>query len=476
VKRLLKNIGFALLLAPAAAILFFGPRQHAGVPKGRVVVTYWEKWTGPEERQMKIIVNEFNATVGRKKNIFVQFVSMADIDKKTLIATAAGDPPDIAGLWDNDIAQFASLGALTPLGQLARQHGITNRTYKKVYWRACHYHGRLYALVSTPADIALLYNKELFKADAAKLRAAGLNPNQAPQTIRQLDAYAHVLTKFGPRGQLLRAGFLPTEPGWYFPEVFFWFGGHIWNAKTGKFTLTSPQDVAAFRWIASYSKWLGPNAINSFSSAQGNFESAQNPFMLGTLAMEQQGPWMANYIYSYDKKFSTLRWPKAKELTMPLAQRRKNYGWAFAPFPSAVPGLKDVSYCGFDAFVIPRGARHIKQAFTFIAYVQRQSVMERLCGMMSKNSPLRKVSKDFLEHNPNPYINVFETLASSPNARGLPQIPILPQVIDELNTEAEAVALLERTPTRALQKAQNRLQREYDAYERVQRVRRRELK
>lgn len=473
-KRMLKNIGFVLLLVPALAILFFGPRQEAGVPKGRVVVTYWEKWTGPEEQQMKIIVDDFNATVGRKKHIFVQFVSMADIDKKTLIATAAGVPPDIAGLWDNDIAQFASLGALTPLGELARQHGITSKTYKKVYWRACHYHGRLYGLVSTPADIALFYNKLIFKSDAAKLRAAGLNPNKAPQTIHQLDAYARVLTKFGPNGQLLRAGFLPTEPGWYFPEVFFWFGGHIWNAKTRKFTLTSPEDIAAYRWIASYSKWLGPNAINSFSSAQGNFESAQNPFMLGTLAMEQQGPWMANYIYSYDKRFSTLHCSYAEALTMPLAQRRKNYGWAVAPFPSAVPGLKDVSYCGFDAFVIPRGAKHVKQAFTFIAYVESQPVMERLCSMMSKNSPLRKVSKLFIERNPNPYIDVFEKLASSPNARGLPQIPIMPQVIDELNTEAQAVALLERTPTRALQKAQNRLQREYDSYEHVQELRRAE--
>ena len=94
--------------------------------------------------------------------------------------------------------------------------------------------------------------------------------------------------------------------------------------------------------------------------------------------------------------------------------------------------------------------------------------------MMSKNSPLSKVSKDFIEHNPNPYIDVFEKLADSPNARGLPQIPIMPQVIDELNTEAQAVALLERTPTRALEKAQHRLQREYDSYERVRRLRRAE--
>ncbi|MGC9258952.1 MAG: extracellular solute-binding protein [Phycisphaerae bacterium] len=469
---MLKNLGFVILLIPAMAILFFGPRQQAHVPAGRVLVTYWDKWTGPEEQQMQTIVDDFNAGVGRKDRIYVEFVSMADINKKTLIATAAGVPPDVAGLWDNDIAQFASLGALTPLGQLAREHGITRKTYQKVYWRACHYHGRLYALISTPADIALFYNKLIFRKDAAKLRAAGLNPNAAPQTIQQLNAYAHVLTKFGPHGHLRRAGFLPTEPGWYYPEVFFWFGGHIWNAKTHKFTLTSPQDIAAFRWIAGYSKWLGPNVISSFSSGQGNFDSAENPFLSGTLVMELQGPWMANYIYTYNKKFSTLRWPNVKALTMPLSQRMKNYGWAVAPFPTAVPGLKNVSYCGFDALVIPRGAKHVQQAFTFIAYLQSQPVMERLCSMMSKNSPLRKVSKNFIEHNPNPYISVFQMLAASPNARGLPHIPIMPQVANELNTEAQAVALLERTPTDALRRAQHRLQQEYDSYERVVQLRR----
>ncbi len=473
-KRMLKHLGFVILLVPALAILFFGPRRQVRVPAGCIRVTYWDKWTGPEERQMQSIVDEFNAGEGRRKHIYVEFVSMADIDKKTLVATAAGVPPDIAGLWDSDIAQFASLGALTPLGKLAREYGITRQTYQKVYWRGCHYHGQLYALISTPADIALFYNKLIFRKDAARLRAAGLNPNAAPQTIQQLNAYARVLTRFGPHGHLRRAGFLPTEPGWYYPEVFFWFGGHIWNAKTHQFTLTSPQDIAAFRWIASYSKWLGPEVINSFSSEQGNFDSAENPFLSGSLVMEQQGPWMANYIYTYNKRFSTLRWPESEALTMPLEQRRQNYGWAVAPFPTAVPGLKNVSYCGFDALVIPHGAKHVQQAFTFMAYLQRQPVMEHLCDMMSKNSPLRKVSKSFIEHNPNPYIKVFQMLSESPNARGLPHLPIMPQVANELNAEAQAVALLERTPTRALRKAQHRLQREYDSYEHAQRLRREE--
>src|SRR5581483_7351964 len=90
-----------------------------------------------------------------------------------------------------------------------------------------------------------------------------------------------------------------------------------------------------------------------------------------------------------------------------LPVRRARAQWAAAPFPSAVPGLNDVTYATFDTLVIPRGAKHKREAFEFIAYVNEQKVMEKLCKMHSKNSPLTAVSDDFLEHNKNPYIDVF---------------------------------------------------------------------
>ena len=62
-------------------------------------------------------------------------VSMSNIDQKTLVATAAGVPPDVAGLWDPDVVQFGTLGALEPLEDLAAaQHGITAGYYKPIYW------------------------------------------------------------------------------------------------------------------------------------------------------------------------------------------------------------------------------------------------------------------------------------------------------------------------------------------------------
>src|SRR6202042_397895 len=122
-----------------------------------------------------------------------------------------------------------------------------------------------------------------------------------------------------------------------------------------------------------------------------------------------------------NRKMSEVLWPREVEMTKPIAERQKNYDWAVAPWPSAVPGEEDVSYCTSDILVIPKTARHKKEAFEFMAYVTRQDVMEKLCKLHCKNSPLNKVSDDFMNHHPNPYIDVFERLARSQNAHFPPR-------------------------------------------------------
>jgi multiple sugar transport system substrate-binding protein len=155
----------------------------------------------------------------------------------------------------------------------------------------------------------------------------------------------------------------------------------------------------------------------------------------------------------------------------PLAERLKNYAWAVAPFPSANPNLKDVAYCGFDVLTIPRGAKHKKEAFEFIAYVNRQDVIEKLNKLHCKNSPLAKVSEDFLNHHPNPYIRIFEQLARSPNAHSVPQIPIMPEVVDEMTALSQQISLLQVEPRAALAALQVRLQNEYEQFMAIQRAR-----
>jgi multiple sugar transport system substrate-binding protein len=470
-----KVIIVCLMLVAAAVLLAIGPRGDKDIPNDRVVIDYWEKWTGDEEIGIRGVVDDFNNTVGKEKHIFVRYVSTSSINLKTLVATAAGVPPDVAGLWDINMVQYASLDALEPLEDMAAEHGIDEHTYKPVYWNSCHWNGHLYALISTPATIALHYNKKIFHENADKLRAAGLDPDRAPQTIDELGKYAKVLDTIGPDGRIDRVGYLPLEPGWYLNYTYMWFGGNIFDEKTQKFTLTSPAVVASYKWIQSYSKRLGKSAMNEFRGGVAggvtNWDSPQNPFLTQAVVMIQQGPWMANHILNLNPQMDGLEKADENERLQPLAQRLARTQWAVAPFPTAVPGMKDACYAPYDTLVIPKGTKHKKEAFEFIAYINRQDVMEKLCNAHSKNSPLQKVSTEFLEHHKNPYIKVFEELANSPNAQTIPKIPIMPEVGDELTNVAQTVALLEAEPEDALQNAQDRLQAKYDDFMAKQRAR-----
>lgn len=466
----IKRILTGLLLLAAAVILAFGPRPGAKRPADRVCIRYWEKWTGPEAEQMQQIVDDFNNSMGKDKGIYVEYLSMSKVDQKALVAMAAGVPPDVVGTWHNQIGQLAALDAVLPLELMAAEHGITEAGYKKVYWNGCSYKGHLWALVSTPGSMALHYNKNLFYENAEKLRTAGLDPLRAPRTIDELDLYARSLDVYGSDGKRIeRAGFLPMEPGWYTEFECLWFGTEWFDPKTDKFLFTDPKMAMTYQWIQNYAKRLGPAALSEFTSSMGSFATAQNAFLTGQVAMEKQGPWMANFIQNLKPELSEVMVSKGIEPFLPRVARPFNYQWAVAPFPSAVPGLVEVAFCPFDALVIPRGSKHSREAFEFIAYVNRQDVMEKLVSLHCKNSPLAKVSEGFIRKHPNPYIDVFERLAASDNARTVPGMPIEPEVVSEVGSMAQDIILLHQTPVQALAKIQNRLTEKYDQFLQQQR-------
>jgi multiple sugar transport system substrate-binding protein len=464
----LRRIIFSILIVLAVAFLARGSRRGAApVPDDFVVIRYWEKWTGLEADQMKQIVDDFNATVGREKKIFVQYLSMSSVDQKTLLATAAGVPPDVAGVWDTQVRQFAAMGALECLDEHAAPRGLTREYFKPVYYMGCSYEGHLYALPSTPGGVTLHYNKRIFREKADKLRAAGLDPDRAPRTIAELDRYAAVLDTYDSEGHLISAGYLPQEPGWWLTLTPYWFGGRMYDAQSRRITFTEPQVIAAFTWVQGYTKRLGAQTIQQFRSTLGrdNFDSPQSPFFTGAVAMEMEGPWKANYIAKLNPRMSNPQNLSPDELArLTRDQRRDNCDWACAPFPCGDESGGPLGFGSMDVFVIPASGKHKKEAFEFIAFVNRRDEMEKLVSLHCKTSPLAKMSDTYIASHPNPYIEVFEDLAARPNCKGLPELAIWPEVARELSVAIERICLDQATPEQALAEAQVRAQAAVDRF------------
>ncbi len=410
-------------------------------PKGRVVVTYWEKWSNFEADAMRAVVDRFNS---KQDKIFVKFLSISGIADKTMLATSGGIPPDVAGLFGPNIAQYAFFNAVTPLDEFVEEAGISGSDYVPVWWEMCNYRGHVWALPSMPATTALHYN-------TAMLEAAGLDPTRPPTTIQELDAMDGAIAKKDGKG-IQKMGFLPMEPGWWNWAWGYYFGGSLYDGE-GRLTLDSPENVRAFTWMAGYAKKYGTTNVQTFKQGFGGFDSPQNAFFDQKLASVLQGVWMANFI----------------------GKHRPNMEWKAVPFPydSARPDRRDTTMADLDVLVIPRGAKHPKAAFEFIKFVQSQEGMELLALGQKKDSALSRTTPGFYEQHPNPNIELFRSLADSPNAVPPPKIPIWSRLNAELGAAIDKMNTGKVTPEEALRDVQRRMQPVLDETLAVERLRER---
>ena len=314
--------------------------------------------------------------------------------------------------------------------------------YSPVYADACTLHGRVWGLPSTPTTFALHWNKTLF-------RQAGLDPERPPQTIAELDDFAQRLTKRDADGRLTQIGFLPQVPGWAgwaFPS---WFGGGLF--ADDKVTAgTRPENLAAYQWVKSYSDRYGRDDVRAFISNVGTFASSQDPFFSGRAAMVLQGVWLNHYIKMYAPGM--------------------DYG--AAPWPAAVPEVHDFTVADSDMLFIPRGAKHPREAWEFMRYMNSSNLtaqtfnelegMELLCFLQEKVSPLREWSPYFTAHNPHPYAGLFRDLANSPHAVHEPLMGIWQQYVSEISNLMDVVGLLIKSPEDALADCQKRMSESWD--------------
>ncbi|HEY0945174.1 MAG TPA: ABC transporter substrate-binding protein [Opitutaceae bacterium] len=416
---------------------------------GKVHVTYWEKWVGFEADALHRVIDRFNRSQDR---IVVTAFSTSSIDRKTIVATAGGDPPDIAGLWIQNIAQYAEAEALTPLDEFLRTDGLSPAQwlarYQPAYARLCTHQGRVYAAISTPNLITFHWNKTLF-------REAGLDPERPPRTLEELREYHHRLTRRDPKtGEFTRLGFLPEEPGWW-PWIFYpWFGGVLFDGEN--ITLgADPRNFAAMRWVADWTRELGVERVQRFKSAfAGQQASSEAAFFSGKVAITIHGVYYNNYIRQY----------------------KPGLDYGVGPWPEAAPGVTDFAMVEADMLVIPRGAKNPRAAWEFIKYLNSYNPRARsldelegaelLCYLHQKHSPLRDWSPFFTEHHPHPHIAMFRELSASPHAVSAPATGIWREYDRELVALFERVRLLVDTPENSIRYAHERLTKSWQRYRR----------
>lgn len=442
-----------LILAFLAATGWVALSRAAAPAGDRVIINYWEKWTGFEAAAMQSVIDDFN---GSQSRIEVRMLAISPLDVKLMLAASSGNPPDVAGLWEYSIPDFAEKGALLPLDEALAEAHLGADHYLPAYWELGRHRGFTWALPTTPGCIALYYNKKLF-------REAGLDPERPPQTFAELESMSRRLTRVelnrggaivrvpfdeltatereGRKYSIVQVGHMPADAGMFISAWGLWFGAKYYDGDR-RILADDAGNLAAFRWLRDVTLTYGLDNLRDFGATYGQSQTSQSPFLAGTAAMVVNGPWLKNFIEKYAPDIE----------------------WGVAACPAA-PGVADTAprtLVVSDMIVIPRGAKHPRESFEFIRYLQRQDVAEKLARAQQKFTALREVSPDFVARHPNPAIGQFIELARSPNAVAVPRLSNWREYDIEMTIAAMRVRYLLMSPEEALAVVQQRMQWRYD--------------
>lgn len=391
-------IGLGALLWPRT------PRSRAGVPAGRVVLDYWEKWTGSEGLALQKVVDRYNQS---QDKVWVRRVPVADIVPKTMVAIAGGDPPDLAGLYSFNIPQLAESRAAMSFDEFSSSSSsrITLDVYAPAVSRLLTYQSKQWAAVTSCYALGLYCNLAHFKE-------LGISRDDLPRTISELDALADRLTTRAPDGSLTRTGFQQNLPQWWpytWPAL---FGNTLFDPQTHKATIAEPSGIAAYQWIQDTAARIGLAPARALARTfDRSYHTPNDPFFSDRASMILQGPWLAS--------FARTNAP-ALEFT------------CIAP-PVHDPLLDPASPLGIveaDILIVPRGCRHPQEAYDFACFMQQRDVQEELCRAHGKSSPLRDVSPEFYIDHPNPHVRAFDAIIKSTRASILPQTRTWQQYAD----------------------------------------------
>ena len=405
-----------------------------------VTIKVWTMWTKADVGDLTDnLVKEFETTHPNIKvdHLIVGYDAIVD---KTRTAIAGGDPPDVATVWTRQAPGWADAGLLTPLDTFMTKQELRELQQKFFpnAWNLYFYKGRLIGLTNSCNSYGLYWNK-------ARFREAGLNPERGPRTIAELDRYAEKLTEFNDKGEIKKLGFLP----WY-PEDWIWtwgwvFGGDYYDAKTQKITANNPKVVQSFEWKLSYVRKYGLQRITNFCAgieAAGGRWVPGGPMYDGTIAMYYTGEWHPQNIAKYGPKME--------------------YGVAPLPYPPG--GRAKTSLTEGNFFIVPKGAKHPKEAWEFIKWFCSEEATEEFDSKIYNVPPLKSVA-----YKPGSVftkwpMNVFVDIFASPNGKHDPYIPVLEEYITEMGAAQEAVIYGKKTPKEALDYVTQKIQTELDKY------------
>jgi multiple sugar transport system substrate-binding protein len=420
-KRALRSLSGVIAVVALGFLVACG----AGKP---VPLTFWTSHTPPDSDTLKAMVDTWNKA---NASIQVQFVQVPGSETdvaKLMTAVRGGTGPDVYFLDRFTVAQRAAAGVLTDLTDMVKKQDASMASkYVDYAWGETQFKGKTYALPFDTDSRVLYYNKDMIKA--AGYDPAMFDSANGPLTIAQVQQIAFKINKKDAKGAYTQVGFIPYDTnysqGWHYTWGFD-FGGKFADFAAGKVTPDDENIVKAFTFLHDWAKAMGPQAVQTFISTYSppNNPSAQNPFLLGKVAMMVSGDWVLNDIKQYTPNL--------------------NFGTTFIPVPNK--GDKPSTWAGGWSLVIPTGSKHTAEAYKFLSWMTGPDGQKAYTVGTSHLPTWKALLADNTLYTPQHMF--FKDLL--PDAFSRPALPVGAVYWDALTTALNAVTLNQEDPAKAL--------------------------
>ncbi len=337
----------------------------------KITIKFWHSFVSSSVPALNDLINRFEK---EHPNIIIdaQYIPTGDaLIQKLVTSIQSKTAPDISWLHSDYMEDLVNADAIYKMEHFIKgKNGISEKDINDIYPALLKYaswRGTLYSMPMEATNLALLYNKEMF-------RQAGLDPNKPPQTWEELHDFASRLTiDKNHDGVNDQTGlFLPVFPAagpyggwmvWQWLPYLWQAGGYVISEDQSHITYNSEAGVKALMlWRDIYDELK----LNTFTT---DFDVA---FASGRLAMTMDGPWDL---------------PRFKDLL-------KNLDWAFAPLPAGP--AKKATIVGGEYLAVFKQSQHPDEAWEFIKWIISPEI-QAYWAMKSGYLPVRHSSNDVPE-------------------------------------------------------------------------------
>ena len=385
-------------------------------PEERTEVEFWYLWGGEEAEVLEALIARFNES---QEEYTVIGSSIPDV-QRILVSISAGDGPDIAGNFSENVASYSDMGMIAPLDEYMTRDGFTFDDFAPGIVPAMQYGGQTMALPINLTTFMMYVNTDL-------LDAAGVS---VPRTSEEMLDVAKKTTQVAADGSIEVLGY-PDFPSVYFLDnMTFAKGGRFVDAA-GNYTPDNPGTIAALTSFAAYRSEFGVDPILAFTSSARYMDTLADPFMTGHQALRIDGPWFSGALEEH---------------------AGFNYVAVPLPFPTANPGYEKGGKVSSSIFFIPSNANNKDGAWAFLNWLHQVPQMVEFCAGMG-NIPSRISAWTNPAFSDQADFAAYTAYLSSPNLQPMPVTPTMTEFMGILADFAEMAMMLQMSPEEAMSAA-----------------------